>query len=155
MVYHISCNNLAGMLTAVKLGDSRYASPHYSLVVQCQSVIRDSWHPCCKRNSHHVKLSFDVQSLGVIGLKFTWHSVGSCAAQNMDNVGHVVGCILFMYYASCTQWCYVSPCILRAVCTCFQNYANDQVCGGKAKRLGHIYLDYHTNYCQGKIHFSP
>jgi len=100
------------MFTAVKLGDSRCASPHYSLVVQCQSVVRDSWHPYCKRNSHHVKLSSDVQSLGVSALKFTWKSVGSYAAQNIDSVRHVVGCILFKYCAFCTQWCYISPCIL-------------------------------------------
>lgn len=91
------------MFTAVKLRYSRYASPHYSLVVQCQSVLRDSWHPYCKRNSHHVKLSSDAQSLGVTGLKFIWQSVGSYAAQNIDSVGHVVGCILFKYYAFCTQ----------------------------------------------------
>jgi hypothetical protein len=78
------------MFTALKLGDSTYASPHYSLVVQCQSVVRDSWHPCCKRN-YRVKLSSDAQSLDVIELKFTWHSVDSYAAQNIDSVGHVMG----------------------------------------------------------------
>lgn len=84
------------MFTAVKLGDSGYASPHYSLVVQCKSVVSDSWHPCCKRSCDCIQLSSDVQSLGVIGLKFMWHSAGSNTAQNIDSVGHVVVCILFM-----------------------------------------------------------
>jgi hypothetical protein len=120
-------------------------------VIQCHSVNIAA----AKRNFHCVKLSSDVHSLGVTELKSTWHFVGSYAAQNIDSVCQVVGHIFIPVL-----------CILYTVVLCFSVHSESSVdvfitvpvpefVVGKQGDLGWIYLGYHMDYCQWKIHFLP